>query len=347
MAEERRPLIAVTMGDAAGIGPEVVAKALASEEIYRICRPLVIGEYKAIRKALQLAKLPNELRPATAPAGAGRQPGAIDLLDLRNLKEEDVLPGKVCKSCGKAAVEYIIKAAELALHHEVEAIVTAPINKEATRSAGYGELGHLELLARYTGAEEYATMLVSGPLRVVHLTTHYSLKDALLCINRENILAKLRLIQRSFRDWGIPHPRIAVAALNPHGGEGGILGSEEIQEISPAISAAGEEGIKAAGPYPADTVFLRAIRGEFDVVLAMYHDQGHIPIKVYNFRQSVSIALGLPFIRTSVDHGTAFDIAGKGIAESESMEEAIKAAVNLIQVKNKQQGMSPLDTGHL
>jgi len=221
----------------------------------------------------------------------------------------------------------------MALAREVRAIVTAPINKEATIQASYGDVGHLEFLARLTHATEYATMLVTGPLRVVHLTTHYSLKEACSLVTGERIVAKLRLIQDTFRQWGIALPRIGVAALNPHAGEGGLFGLEEIEQIMPAIKEARESGINARGPLPADSVFTRAIGGEFDVVLAMYHDQGHIPIKVYDFEKSVSIALGLPFIRTSVDHGTAFDIAGKGTANCRSMEEAIKKAVNLVEGK--------------
>jgi 4-phospho-D-threonate 3-dehydrogenase / 4-phospho-D-erythronate 3-dehydrogenase len=329
MNTEERPIIAITMGDAAGIGPEVVAKALLSEEIYSFCSPLVIGERTAMQKAILLIKGHLEINAVKSPDEVTGHFGYIDLLDLHNLDPEEVFTGRICPACGKAAVEFIIKAAQLALHHQVDALVTAPINKESTRQAGYGELGHLELLAHYTDAHEYATMLSSGPLRVVHLTTHHSLKEALSFITEERILARLKLIQKSFQSWGIGHPIIAVAALNPHGGEGGILGREEIEEITPAIKAAQELGIDARGPYPADTVFNRAIKGEFDVVLAMYHDQGHIPVKVYGFEKSVSIALGLPFIRTSVDHGTAFDIAGKGIAEAESMKEAINAAVKL------------------
>ena len=229
----------------------------------------------------------------------------------------------------EAAFRSIAKAAELTLAGKVKALVTAPINKEATKLAGYQDMGHLEYLAHITGAPEYATMLVTGPLSVVHLTTHYSLKDACKLVTRERILAKLKLTNDSFLKWGVKQPRIAVAGLNPHAGEGGLLGREEIEEIKPAVKEAQHLGIDARGPFPADSVFNRAINGEFDVVLALYHDQGHIPIKVYGFEKSVSIALGLPFIRTSVDHGTAFDIAGKGVANSESLSEAIKTAVKL------------------
>ncbi len=329
--KEIKPLVAITMGDAAGIGPEVVAKALTDPEIYRICRPLVIGAGVVMQKALNLIKVKMVLGEVKEVTDAGGVSNTLDILDLHNLDEKEVTVGQICKACGKASVEYIIKAAQLALHKSIDALVTAPINKEATRLAGYGELGHLELLAHYTNTGEYATMLATGPLRTVHLTTHYSLRDALDHVTKENILNRLKLTHASFQSWGFKNPRIGVAALNPHGGEGGILGREEIEQIAPAVKAAIEMGIDARGPYPADSIFNRAIKGEFDAVLAMYHDQGHIPIKVYGFEKSISVALGLPFIRTSVDHGTAFDIAGKGIAEAESMKEAIRTAVSLAQ----------------
>ena len=328
MARER-PVIAITMGDAAGIGPEIIVKALLSESIYGICRPLVVGEGIIIREAVKLVKRQLKLHAVKMAAEVKGQWGTIDLLDLHNLERGEVVSGQICAPCGRAAMEFIAEAARLALAGEVKALVTAPINKEATQQAGYGEVGHLEYLARLTGTVEYATMLVSGPLRVVHLTTHHSLREACGLVTREKILARLRLTHDSFRGWGMEHPRIAVAALNPHAGEGGLFGSEEAEEIEPAVEAARNLAIDARGPFPADSVFNRALGGEFDVVLAMYHDQGHIPVKVYGFEQSVSVALGLPLLRTSVDHGTAFDIAGKGIASSQSLEEAIKVAVRL------------------
>lgn len=329
MIKDTRPIIAVTMGDPAGIGPEVTVKALMTGDTYDYCRPLVVGEGLVIQKNLDLAGIPLRLNKINNAGEAQFCPDVIDLIDLSNLGEQQITAGRISASCGKASVEYIYRAAEMAVRKEVNAIVTAPINKEATRQAGLGELGHLEILASRTGSREYATMLVSGCLRTVHLTTHYALKEALAYVTREKIMARLDLINRSFLEWGYKHPRIAVAALNPHGGEGGILGREEIEEILPAVNEANKKGIDARGPYPADTVFVRAIRGEFEVVLALYHDQGHIPVKVYGFEKSFSVALGLPFIRTSVDHGTAFDIAGKGIAQAESMVEAIKAAAAL------------------
>lgn len=333
MSAKERPIIAITMGDAAGIGPEIIVKALLLEEIYAICRPLVIGDGAIMQSAIELINRPLKLRPVKSAAEGKGQFGTIDLLDLHNLDRAKVTLGQISVACGRAAMEYITKAAQLALASEVKALVTAPINKEATKKAGYGEMGHLEFLARLTGTIEYATMLVTGPLRVVHLTTHHSLRQACDLVVKERVLARLKLTHDSFRVWGFENPRLAVAALNPHAGEGGLLGSEEIEEIEPAVKAAQNLGIDARGPFPADSIFNRAIGGEFDAVLAMYHDQGHIPIKVHGFEMSVSIALGLPMIRTSVDHGTAFDIAGKGIADSQSLEEAIRMAVRLSEEK--------------
>ncbi len=329
MTAEERPIIAITVGDAAGIGPEIIVKALASENIYTMCRPLVIGEGVIMQEAITTVHRPLQVHPVAAVSEILDQFGTIDLLDLHNLDRGEVIPGQICSACGRAAVEYINEAARLILEGKVKALVTAPINKEATRQAGYGELGHLELLARLTGATDYATMLVTGHLRVVHLTTHHSLRQACDLVTRDRILAKLKLTHGSLQAWGIEHPRIAVAALNPHAGEGGLLGSEEIEEIKPAIMEAQGLAIDARGPFPADSVFNRALGREFDAVLAMYHDQGHIPVKLHGFDKSVSVALGLPFVRTSVDHGTAFDIAGKGIASSQSLEEAIKMAITL------------------
>lgn len=333
MVTHRRPIIAVTTGDAAGIGPEIVVKSLHSQEICRICRPLVLADADILSDVMKALSSPLKIRRVRPSDEVKGESGTIDVIDLKNLNKKEIIPGQVCTACGKAAMEYISEAARLAMEGKVEAVVTAPINKEATVRAGYRDIGHLEYFARITHTSEYAIMLASGPLRIVHLSTHYSLKEACERVSKEKILAKLRLTNDSFQRWGIDYPRIAVAALNPHGGEGGLLGREEIERIQPAVSEAREIGINATGPLPADSVFVRAIRGEFDVILAMYHDQGHIPVKVYGFERSISVALGLPFIRTSVDHGTAFDIAGKGIASSESLEEAIKVAIGLTQGK--------------
>jgi len=241
--------------------------------------------------------------------------------------------GQISAECGRASIEFLEMAMQLALNHEITAMVNAPINKVATMLAGYTGLGHLAYMAQATKTKTYATMLSTGNLRCVHLTTHYSLKEACDRVKKDFILSRLILTDESFRQWGFGKPVIGVAALNPHGGEGGMFGREEIDEIAPAVTEAVRLGIDARGPFPADSIFNRAIKGEFDVVLVMYHDQGHIPVKVHGFEKSVSVALGLPFLRTSVDHGTAFDIAGKGIANAESIEEAIKTAVRLSQGK--------------
>jgi 4-hydroxythreonine-4-phosphate dehydrogenase len=329
-----KPVIAITIGDAAGIGPEVVIKALSTEEIYQLCQPVVIGESTTLVRIAGVIGKGLQLNTVTTPDQSAGKFGTIDILDMHNLKGENIVFGRISSECGKAAMEYIAAAARLALDGKVSAIVTAPINKEATALAGYSDIGHLEYLARVTGATEYATMLVSGSLRVVHLTTHYPLTKACSYVKKDRIINRLILTDKSFKQWGFQYPRLGVAALNPHGGEGGLMGKEEINEIIPAVEKAVGMGIDARGPFPADSIFNRAIAGEFDAVLAMYHDQGHIPVKVFGFEKSVSVALGLPFIRTSVDHGTAYDIAGKGIADSQSMEEAIKTAISLVRQKS-------------
>lgn len=330
MPDGNRPLIAVTIGDPAGIGPEVVVKALSSKVIYDMCRPLVIGEKDTVKAAVGLIQESLILNPVDKASEASGKFGTIDLIDMHNLEWNEVKTGHVSAVCGRAAMEYVEKALQLALNHDIKGIVTAPINKEATMLAGYPGMGHLEYFAQATGVADYATMLVSGSLCCVHLTTHYSLREACDFVKRENIIRRLKLIDASFRQWGFEKPVIGVAGLNPHAGENGMFGREEIEEIAPAVKEAADQGIEARGPFPADSIFNRAIRGEFDAVLVMYHDQGHIPIKVHGFEKSVSVSLGLPFLRTAVDHGTAFDIAGKGIANAHSMEEAIKTACRLI-----------------
>lgn len=325
-----KPAIGITLGDAAGIGPEIVVKSLREAAIYQLCSPVVIGSGAVMRWAGQQFWPQVEIRNISSVSEARGQHGTIEVLDIPNLKPEDVALGQICAASGKAAMEYIIATMQLAQEGIIKAMVTAPINKEATTLAGYHDLGHMELFARLTGTKQLATMLVSGPLRVVHLTTHKSLREACQMVTSELILNRLQLTQQCFANWGMAHPRIGVAALNPHAGEGGLLGDEELKQIIPAIRAARQLGIDAQGPVPADIIFTQAINGKFDVVLAMYHDQGHIPIKTFGFEKSVSVALGLPFTRTSVDHGTALDIAGKGIAQAESMIEAIKVAVQLV-----------------
>ena len=329
MADDQKPVIAITMGDPCGIGPEVIAKALASGEVYPACRPVVVGNSRCMENAVKLTGVSLQVREVESTAEAGSSPGLVDVVDIHNLNPEDVTVGTISPTCGKAAMEWVSRAAELALAGQVDALATAPVNKEAASLAGYTSIGHMELLQELSGAKEVATMLMSGRLWVVHVTTHRSLRRACDYVTKDGILAKLELTHDSFTQWGISNPRIGVAALNPHGSDGGLLGNEEAEEIAPAVEEARQKGIDAYGPVPADIVFHQAIQGAYDVVLAMYHDQGHIPVKVHGFERSITANLGLPFVRTSVDHGTAFDIAGKGIAHHQSMQEAIRLAVSL------------------
>ena len=326
MVNTERPVVAITMGDPCGIGPEVIVKALSEPDVHAICRPIVIGSVPALEAALELTNAPLNTRPIDAPHQAEDDLSLVNIIDPQNLDYRQITVGRISPSCGRAAMEWVTAAAHLALDGSVNALATAPVNKEAASLAGYKAIGHMELLQEITGVSAVATMLISGSLRVVHLTTHRSLRVACDYVTRERVLSMLELTHDSFRRWGFPEPRIAAAALNPHASDGGLLGDEEAEAIAPAVRDAQRRGILARGPVPADVVFHQAIRGAYDVVLAMYHDQGHIPIKVHGFEQSVSVNLGLPFVRASVDHGTAFDISGQGIADHTSMVETIRLA---------------------
>ncbi len=333
MPDNSKPAIAITMGDPCGIGPEVVVKALADPQVYASCRPLVVGNTFAMEQAVKLTGLPLEIKETDDPSAAGADPRVVDVVDIHNLNPEDITVGQISIPCGKAAMEWVTKAGELALAGAVDGLATAPLNKEAASLAGYQAIGHMELLQELSGAETVGTMLLAKNLRVVHLTTHRSLRVACDYVKQDRILSYLQLTHDSFVQWGYPNPRIGVAALNPHGSDGGLLGNEEAEEIAPAVAAAQRLGIGAVGPVPADVIFHQAINGRYDVVLAMFHDQGHIPVKVYGFEESITANLGLPFVRTSVDHGTAFDIAGKGVADQTSMLESIRLAVALAKGK--------------
>ncbi len=324
-----RPAIAITMGDPCGIGPEVVVKALTDSRVYDSCRPLVVGNTFAMQRAVELTGSSLRINETEDPVAAGMDADVIDVLDIHNLNPEDITVGEISPACGKAAMEWVSRAGELAVEGTVAGLATAPLNKEAASLAGYESIGHMELLQELTGAKTVATMLMAKNLRVVHLTTHRSLRVACDYVRKPRIMDFLQLTHDSFVKWGFPHPRIGAAALNPHGSDGGLLGDEEAEEIAPAVAEARERGIDVTGPVPADVIFHQAIQGRYDAVLAMFHDQGHIPVKVYGFEESITANLGLPFVRTSVDHGTAFDIAGKGIASEVSMLESIRLAVSL------------------
>jgi 4-hydroxythreonine-4-phosphate dehydrogenase len=325
----KKPIIAISMGDPAGVGPEVTVKALAHSDVQRCCRPLVVGDTATLREAVGLLGLSLTLRRIGDASDADFDPASPDVLDQAAVDVRGVQKAKVSATAGKAAIAYIRTAAELALSGRVHAIVTGPINKAAIQAAGVHHIGHTEYLAELTSADRVTTMLSTPGLSVVHVTRHLPLKEVAAQITQENVLTTIQLTDAGLRQMGVTRPRLAVAALNPHGGDGGLLGQEEIKAIQPAIEVARDAGIDARGPIPADSVFFRAIRGEFDVVVAMYHDQGHIPIKTHGFERSVTVTLGLPIVRTSVDHGTAFDIAWQGIASEDSMVEAIQLAARL------------------
>jgi len=335
-----KPTIGITMGDAAGVGPEIISKALSLKEIYEVCKPVVIGDSKVMEQAVKIAKVNLKVNPIRDLREAVFEHGTIDVIDLRNIELNKLVMGKVNAMAGKASVDYIKKAVALALSDAIKAIVTAPISKEAINKAGYHYSGHTELLADLTKTRDYTMMLIAGPLRVTHVTTHMSLREACNKIRRERIYKVIKLTDKALREMEINDPRIAVAGLNPHCGEGGLFGREEIEEIKPAVETARKEGINVVGPLPADTVFVRAKGGAYDAVVAMYHDQGHIPVKMLGLEwdekrrewtrvSGVNITIGLPIIRTSVDHGTAFGKAGKGTANPQSMIEAIKLAAKM------------------
>ena len=324
-----QPVIAITLGDPCGIGPEVIAKTLSMEKVINRCTPLVVGNAEMLRKAIALTNKTLSIQVVKSPEEITVKPGLIAVLDMENLDVADVQPGQVSASTGKAAMEWVVRAGELCMDGTVAAMATAPLHKLAASLAGYKDIGHMEILQRLSGAPKVLTMLTSKGLRVVHLTTHRSLKRACEFVTKDNVLEALVLTNSVLQNWGIKTPRLGVAALNPHASDGGLIGDEEETEIGPAVQSAQQQGVNAIGPIPADTVFLQGIRGDYDAVLAMYHDQGHIPVKVYGFEESITVNLGLPFIRTSVDHGTAFDIAWQGKADPTSMAAAVITAADL------------------
>ena len=326
------PLVGITMGDPAGIGPEVLAKYLQAADCAGI-RLLLIGSDWALAEGAAAANLaPAPLPVFNSLDDMPDSGGVVGILDVGVPRPPDFRHGQVQTACGRHAVQAVEAAAALCLEGRLAAMVTCPINKEAIHAAGYvDDIGHQEILARLAGSASTATMLMTPGLKVVHLSTHKPLIEAARYATRANVGEKLGLIHESLERWGLRRPRIAVAALNPHGGEGGLIGREEIEELAPAVADARRQGLNAIGPIPADSVFNRAIGGEFDVVLALYHDQGHIAVKVHNFHQSTTATLGIPFVRTSVDHGTAFDIAGFGKADSRGLAAAIEAAQSLVE----------------
>ena len=336
--------IAVTIGDPAGIGPEIVLKALLSKEVTGICRPVIVGDRTVIEEAIESLKIPlvppfpkgdrfylssQQESPPLVKGGAGGFSGDIELINIAEIKDGGFEKNRPAAGGGRACAAYIKKAVELASGKSVAAVVTAPISKEALKMAGLRWPGHTEMLAELTNTRDYAMMLVGGPLRVILVTIHTALRNVPALITKGRVLKTICLAKKACDMLGIKDPKIAVAGLNPHAGEAGIFGSEETGEIFPAVEEAQAVGVPVSGPYPPDTLFHKAYRGEFDIIVCMYHDQGLIPLKMIAFDRGVNATIGLPIIRTSPDHGTAYDIAWKGIADPSSMIEAIKLAVRL------------------
>ncbi len=324
------PAIGITMGDPAGIGPEIILKSLEKKGI-RKNRIMVIGDYVVMLETFNLLKIKSfELNRIHHFSECIFSDGVVNILDLQLIKKNEFYPGKVQAITGNAAFEYIRKAVELVNNKNINAIVTAPINKEAIHLAGHNYPGHTEILASLTGTKDYAMFLYDKKLSVIHVSTHVSLLEAVTTLNRERIEKVIELANAAMTKLCGTIPGIAVAGINPHAGENGLFGDEEQKEIIPAIYNMKGKGINVEGPIPPDTIFLQAVKGKYDVVVAMYHDQGHIPLKLLGFNSGVNISLGLPFIRTSVDHGTAFDIAWQGKADEGSMIKAIKLAIKMV-----------------
>ena len=337
----KRPVIGITMGDPASIGPEITLKALNNPSIYEQAKPLVVGDLGMMYKARETVGLKNlKFHKISQVSEALFEYGTIDVLDMGLVDSEKLELGKVSKEAGEAAFQYVVKVIELANKGKVDATVTNAFNKEAINLAGHHYSGHTEVYAEYTGTKSYTMMLALGDLRVVHVSTHVSLREACDRVKKDRVLEVIRIANDACKQLGIKNPKVGVAGLNPHSGEGGLFGREEIEEIIPAIEAANAEGILAEGPVPPDTVFSKARGGWYDIVVAMYHDQGHIPLKVVGFVydrdaqvweavEGVNITLGLPIIRVSVDHGTAFDQAGTGQAHELSLMNSIDYAIRL------------------
>jgi|TARA_B100001971_G_C18243566_1_gene572608 4-hydroxythreonine-4-phosphate dehydrogenase len=340
------PLIAITMGDPAGIGPEIIIKALSQLKTYSLCRPVVVGDASVLEDACNITHRSFKINSIKHPKDGKFKFGIVDTIDLGNVEMSKLQYGQVSAMCGKASGEYIEKTINLALSNEVKATVTAPIHKEAFRLGGWGEkyAGHTEMYADLTKTKHYSMMLAHGNFRTVHVTTHVSLLEACKLIKKDRVLDVIRIANDACLSLGITEPKIGVAGLNPHAGDNGLFGSEEVNAIEPAIKVAQKEGMNVQGPVPADTIYSKAIGGWYDIVVSMYHDQGHIPMKLSGFQwdegknnwktiSGVNVTLGLPIIRVSVDHGTAFGKAGKGIASSDSMIDAIKMAIEFVNSK--------------
>lgn len=336
------PILAITMGDPAGIGPEIAVRCFDDPTIYSNCRPILVGHLPTIKQSIQELGVSLHINSIPEPQKASFKPGIIDLIEI-GIQYINLIPtSTISVEAGDIAFMCVKKAINLAMAKEVDATVTGPIHKESINLAGHHFSGHTEIYAHYTGTSSYAMLLAHESFRVIHVTTHVSLREACDLVKQPRILETIQLMNNGLKQIGIEDPRIGVAGLNPHSGDGGLFGREEIEEIGPAIVTARNQGIDAEGPIPADTLFAMGYGGKYDGCVAMYHDQGHIPFKVIGFNwdknnrtmksvEGVNITLGLPIIRTSVDHGTAFEIAGQGKASPDALKEAIEYAIKLVR----------------
>ncbi|WP_455052314.1 4-hydroxythreonine-4-phosphate dehydrogenase PdxA [Mogibacterium sp.] len=321
-----KPIIAVTMGDPAGIGPEIVAKSIADKATFDVARCIVIGDKKVMEKAIKIVGADLKVNVVESPADGDYSYGVLNMIDLDNIDMSRFEYGKINAMCGQAAFDYIKKSIEITMDKQADAVATTPINKESLHAAEVDFIGHTEIFGALTGTADPLTMFETNGLRVFFLTRHKSLRDMLDDIKKDRIIDYVERCTEALRRLGVKEGTMAVAGLNPHSGEHGLFGWEEVKEIAPAVEELKERGFNVAGPVPADSVFHQAAQGRFNSVLSLYHDQGHIATKTLDFDRTISITNGMPILRTSVDHGTAFDIAGKGIAGAVSMEEAIRLA---------------------
>lgn len=321
-----KPIIGIPIGDPAGIGPEIVLKALKDKKLYEICRPVIIGDIKVLGRINKIISSGLEFNLITEPIKGKYINGIADIISLDNVNADILKFGEVQAEAGKAAFEYIVKVAELASDGKISAIATTPINKEAIKAANVNFIGHTEMLADLTNTSDPLTMFQVYNMRVFFLSRHLSLRKACDMVKKDRLVDYIIRCQNAMEMLGLDKGCLAVAGLNPHNGEHGMFGDEEVKEVEPAIKQAQSAGINVVGPVPADSVFFQALKGKYDAVLSLYHDQGHIATKTVDFERTISLTIGMSFLRTSVDHGTAFDIAGKGIASPVSMEEAIRLA---------------------
>ena len=319
------------MGDPAGVGPEIAVKALSKHEIYEVCKPILIGDLRLLQRTSENLRLDAGFRAVDCPEDAEGKAGLVEVVDLGNVDLDLLKIGEVSEEAGRASVEYVEKAVQYALKGEVDAVTTGPINKKAIQLAGSHHIGHTEMLGSLCGIEDPLTMFWVRGARIFFLTRHLSLAEAVKAVKKDRIVGTVGRMVGELHRIGVDEPLIAVAALNPHASDEGLVGDEEAREIVPAIEELTAKGIRVVGPVPADTVFLKVLEGRYDAVLSLYHDQGHIAAKTVDFYGTVSVTLGLPFVRTSVDHGTAYDIAGKGVANPRSLEEAIELAAELVR----------------